>query len=136
FRSASSGRRNPRRRWPGPAACRTSSSTDGAAAAPWRPRRSMPSRTRSSEPMIKHDSIRLFGLGLGPGDPDYMTVRARKVLESADRLVHFCKRGRRGNARVIADAVVGQNPDREIALVYPVTTEIPADHRDYAAALN
>lgn len=81
-------------------------------------------------------SIRFFGLGLGPGDPDYMTVRARKVLESADRLVHFCKRGRRGNARVIADAVVGQNPDREIALVYPVTTEIPADHRDYAAALN
>ena len=65
-----------------------------------------------------------------------MTVRARKVLESADRLVHFCKRGRRGNARTIADAVVGQNPDREIALVYPVTTEIPAEHPDYAAALN
>jgi precorrin-2/cobalt-factor-2 C20-methyltransferase len=65
-----------------------------------------------------------------------MTVRARKVLEQADRLVHFCKRGRRGNARTIADAVVGQNPEREIALVYPVTTEILADHPDYAAALN
>ena len=86
--------------------------------------------------MAPQDPIRLFGLGLGPGDPDYMTVRARKVLESADRLVHFCKRGRRGNARTIADAVVGPNPDREIALVYPVTTEIPADHADYAAALN
>ena len=86
--------------------------------------------------MDPQDPIRLFGLGLGPGDPDYMTVRARKVLENADRLVHFCKRGRRGNARTIADAVVGPNPDREIALVYPVTTEIPADHADYAAALN
>ena len=86
--------------------------------------------------MAPQDLIRLFGLGLGPGDPDYMTVRARKVLENADRLVHFCKRGRRGNARTIADAVVGPNPDREIALVYPVTTEIPADHADYAAALN
>ena len=85
--------------------------------------------------MVPQDPIRLFGVGLGPGDPDYMTVRARKVLESADRLVHFCKRGRRGNARTIADAVVGQNPDREIALVYPVTTEIPAEHPDYAAAL-
>jgi len=82
------------------------------------------------------DPICFFGLGLGPGNPDYMTVRARKVLESADRLVHFCKRGRRGNARAIADAVVGQNPEREIALVYPVTTEIPADHPDYAATLN
>ena len=38
----------------------------------------------------------LFGVGLGPGDPDYMTVRARRLIESADRLAHFCKRGRRG----------------------------------------
>jgi precorrin-2/cobalt-factor-2 C20-methyltransferase len=85
---------------------------------------------------MSQDKIRFFGLGLGPGDPDYMTVRARKVLEKADRLVHFCKRGRRGNARTIADAVVGANRAREIALVYPVTTEIPADHPDYAAALH
>ncbi|WP_246216016.1 precorrin-2 C(20)-methyltransferase [Microvirga makkahensis] len=85
---------------------------------------------------MTQDTIRLFGLGLGPGDPDYMTVRARKVLETADRLVHFCKRGKRGNARTIADAIVGMNPAREIALVYPVTTEIPSDHPDYAAALS
>ncbi|MBQ0823814.1 precorrin-2 C(20)-methyltransferase [Microvirga sp. HBU67558] len=86
--------------------------------------------------MTMQDPVRLFGLGLGPGNPDYMTVRARRVLESADRLVHFCKRGRRGNARTIADAIVGPSPEREIALAYPVTTEIPADHPDYAAALN
>ncbi len=85
---------------------------------------------------MNSNSIRLFGIGLGPGNPDYMTVRARRVLEQADRLVHFCKRGKRGNARTIADAVVGANPEREIALAYPVTTEIPADHPDYAAALN
>ncbi|WP_230533662.1 precorrin-2 C(20)-methyltransferase [Microvirga roseola] len=81
-------------------------------------------------------TIRFYGLGLGPGNPDYMTVRARNVLETADRLVHFCKRGKRGNGRTIADTVVGRDPEREIALVYPVTTEIPADHPDYAAALN
>ncbi|UVF17968.1 precorrin-2 C(20)-methyltransferase [Microvirga terrae] len=86
--------------------------------------------------MTMQDPVRLFGLGLGPGNPDYMTVRARRVLESADRLVHFCKRGRRGNARTIADTIVGPSPEREIALAYPVTTEIPADHPDYAAALN
>ena len=86
--------------------------------------------------MTMQDPIRLFGLGLGPGDPDYMTVRARRVLEAADRLVHFCKRGRRGNARTIADTIVGPSPEREIALAYPVTTEIPAEHPDYAAALN
>ena len=38
---------------------------------------------------MANDTIRFFGLGLGPGNPDYMTVRARKVLETADRLAHF-----------------------------------------------
>ena len=38
-----------------------------------------------------------------------MTVCAPdRILASADRLVHFCKRGRRGNARTIADAVVAR----------------------------
>jgi precorrin-2/cobalt-factor-2 C20-methyltransferase len=78
---------------------------------------------------------RLYGIGLGPGDPDYMTVRASRILREADRLVHFCKRGKRGNARTIADAFVGADASREIALEYPVTTELPADHPDYAAAI-
>ena len=77
----------------------------------------------------------LYGVGLGPGDPDYMTVRALKVLRGADRLVHFAKRGKRGNARAIADAVVPPEAVREIALVYPMTTELPADHPDYACAM-
>jgi len=64
-----------------------------------------------------------------------MTVRALKILQSADRLVHFCKRGRRGNARTIADAVVEPAPEREIALVYPVTTELPPDDPAYACAM-
>jgi len=79
---------------------------------------------------------RLYGVGLGPGDPDYMTIRALKVLQRADRLVHFSKKGRRGNARTIADAVVAPDPALEIALVYPMTTEVPADHPDYAAAIS
>ncbi|WP_349371638.1 precorrin-2 C(20)-methyltransferase [Salinarimonas sp.] len=77
----------------------------------------------------------IVGIGLGPGDPDLMSVRARAALEGADRLAHFCKAGRRGNARTIADAVVGADPAREIAMVYPVTTEIPVEDPAYAEAL-
>ena len=65
----------------------------------------------------------LYGVGLGPGAADLMSVRARDILLRADKLVHFCKRGRRGNARTTADAIVAPDPAREIALIYPVTVE-------------
>ncbi|WP_454917940.1 precorrin-2 C(20)-methyltransferase [Xanthobacter sediminis] len=77
----------------------------------------------------------LYGIGLGPGDPDYMTVKARRLLEEADLLVHFCKAGERGHARRIADAVLGPDPARERALVYPLTTELPPDHPGYRSCL-
>ena len=80
-------------------------------------------------------AARLVGVGLGPGDPDYITVRAVKLLRAADRLVHFAKAGERGVARSIADAVIGRDPERELPLYYPVTTEIPIAHPDYAAAI-
>ena len=77
----------------------------------------------------------LFGVGMGPGEPDYLTIRAMRVLERAPVLVHFCKKGRRGNARTIADAVLAPEPAREHPLVYPYTTELHPDHPDYVAAL-
>lgn len=80
-------------------------------------------------------AARLAGVGLGPGDPDYVTARAVKVLRTADRLVHFAKKGERGYARTIADAVIGPDPGRELPLYYPVTTEIPLAHPDYATAI-
>ncbi|WP_430912785.1 precorrin-2 C(20)-methyltransferase [Methylobacterium sp. sgz302541] len=76
----------------------------------------------------------LYGVGMGPGEPDYLTVRAVRVLERAPVLVHFCKKGRRGNARTIADAIL-RDPAREFPLVYPYTTELPPDHPDYVSAL-
>lgn len=77
----------------------------------------------------------LYGVGLGPGDPDYMTVRARDIILRADRLVHFCKRGRRGNARVTADAVIAPDPGREIELAFPVTIEVPVDDEGYTGPI-
>ena len=77
----------------------------------------------------------LYGVGMGPGDPDLVTLKAARILERAPVLVHFCKRGRRGNARTIADAIA-RDPARELALVYPYTTELAPDHVEYVAALS
>jgi precorrin-2/cobalt-factor-2 C20-methyltransferase len=77
----------------------------------------------------------LYGVGLGPGDPDYMTVRARDIILKADRLVHFCKRGRRGNARVTADAIIAPDPAREIELAFPVTIEVPVEDAGYTGPI-
>ena len=76
----------------------------------------------------------LYGVGMGPGDPDLLTVKAQRILLRAPVLVHFCKRGKRGNARTIADAIL-RDPAREMALAYPYTTEIHPEHPDYVAAL-
>jgi precorrin-2/cobalt-factor-2 C20-methyltransferase len=79
--------------------------------------------------------ILLYGVGLGPGDPDYMTVRARDIILKADRLVHFCKRGRRGNARLTADAIIAPDPAREIELAFPVTIEVPVEDEGYTGPI-
>ena len=77
---------------------------------------------------------RLIGVGLGPGDPDLVTLRAMRALAEADVLAHFARKGVRGHARTIADAAIGTSKP-ELALVYPVTTEVASDDPGYADAI-
>ncbi len=77
---------------------------------------------------------RLTGVGLGPGDPELLTVKAVRALETAPVVAYFAKRGRRGNARTIADRWIRTGAE-ELPLHYPVTVEIPFDHPDYVAQL-
>jgi len=77
---------------------------------------------------------RLIGVGLGPGDPDLMTVKAVEAIRTAPVIAFFAKQGRRGNARTIADRWIPPG-SFELPLYYPVTTEIPVEDPDYAASL-
>ncbi len=73
---------------------------------------------------------KLVGIGVGPGDPELMTLKAVRMLEEADVVVHFTKAGNSGNARTIA-ARHFKRGVRELALTFPVTTELPRDAAAY-----
>lgn len=73
---------------------------------------------------------RLYGIGVGPGDVRYLTLRAAGVVRSVDVVAFFAKRGARGNARRIVAPLLGEGR-AELRLEYPVTDEIPAAHSDY-----
>ncbi len=72
----------------------------------------------------------LYGIGVGPGDARYLTLRAAALVKAVDVVAYFAKRGRRGNARRIVESLMA--PGRaELCFEYPVTDEVPADSADY-----
>ncbi|WP_411081509.1 precorrin-2 C(20)-methyltransferase [Streptomyces sp. cmx-18-6] len=77
---------------------------------------------------------RLYGVGLGPGDPNLMTLRAVQAIGEADVVAYHSARHGRSIARSIAAAHL--RPDHiEEALVYPVTTETTDHPGGYRGAL-
>ncbi|NSC23001.1 precorrin-2 C(20)-methyltransferase [Streptomyces albus subsp. chlorinus] len=77
---------------------------------------------------------RLLGVGLGPGDPSLMTVRAVEAIAEADVVAYHSARHGRSIARSIAARHL--RPDHiEEALVYPVTTEETDHPGGYRGAL-
>lgn len=79
-------------------------------------------------------SGRLYGVGLGPGDPDLVTVKAARLIETTPVIAYFAKEGRRGHARAIVDQWIQQGV-LEVPLYYPVTTEIAFSDPAYVAQL-
>lgn len=77
---------------------------------------------------------RLICAGLGPGDPDLMSCRADRAVRRAARVAYFRKAGRRGMARQIVEGMLRPEAE-ELAMEYPVTTELPFDSPDYITAL-
>ncbi|MET0931299.1 MAG: precorrin-2 C(20)-methyltransferase [Aeromicrobium sp.] len=77
---------------------------------------------------------RLYGVGLGPGDPELITLKAARLIGSADVIAYHQGVGKQSNARRIA---VGLFPDGvvEEVLQYPVTTGTTDHPGGYAGAM-
>ena len=79
-------------------------------------------------------SGRLIGVGVGPGDPELLTLKAVRTLAEADVVAHFAKAGNVGNARRIVQNHLRAGVE-ELPLLYPVTTELPKDCAAYGEAI-
>ncbi|MEU1517649.1 precorrin-2 C(20)-methyltransferase [Streptomyces sp. NPDC005811] len=80
-------------------------------------------------------SGKLYGVGLGPGDPSLMTVRAVEVIAEADVIAYHSARHGRSIARSIAAKHIRADHVEE-PLVYPVTTETTDHPGGYRGAID
>jgi precorrin-2/cobalt-factor-2 C20-methyltransferase len=77
---------------------------------------------------------KLIGIGVGPGDPELITLKAVRALAAADVVAHFAKAGNASHARTIAAPHMRPHVT-ELPLAYPVTTELPSGSTAYRDAL-
>ncbi|TCM16131.1 precorrin-2 C20-methyltransferase [Novosphingobium sp. PhB165] len=76
----------------------------------------------------------IHGVGLGPGAADLLSVRADRLVRGTRQIAYFRKKGHTGRARSTVDSLL-RTDAVEIAMEYPVTTEIPLDDPAYNACL-
>jgi len=72
----------------------------------------------------------LYGVGVGPGDVRYLTLRAAGLVRAVDVVAYFAKKGLPGNARrIVTPLIVEGRAERRFE--YPMTDEMPAESADY-----
>ena len=77
---------------------------------------------------------RLYGVGLGPGDPELITRKAARLIAEADVVAYHQGVGKSSNARRIAADLIPDGAIEEV-LEYPVTTGTTDHPGGYAGAL-
>jgi precorrin-2 C20-methyltransferase / precorrin-3B C17-methyltransferase len=63
----------------------------------------------------------LYGIGVGPGDPELITLKAARLIKNADVIAYHSGTAGRSIARTIADSLISERAIEEL-LIYPVTT--------------
>lgn len=84
--------------------------------------------------MTKNTAM-LIGVGVGPGDPELITIKGLKAIQSADVIAYHETAKHSSNALKIAHGFV---PEKAILqpLIYPVTTQSDSRSDNYRTKLN
>jgi len=77
---------------------------------------------------------KLIGVGVGPGDPELVTLKAMRALGEADVIAFFAKAGHASHSRAIVARHLRAGIT-ELPLRYPVTTELPKCSAGYRDAI-
>jgi len=78
---------------------------------------------------------RLYGVGVGPGDPELVTVKAARLIGAADVIAYHSARHGRSNARRCAEPYL-RGDQIEEPLIYPITVETTDHPGGYRGALD
>lgn len=79
-------------------------------------------------------SGRFYGVGIGPGDPELITLKAARLIAEADVIAYHAGTGKQSMARSIAAVLIPEGVIEE-ELRYPVTTGFTDHPRGYYGAL-
>ncbi|OAP25067.1 Precorrin-2 C(20)-methyltransferase [Amycolatopsis sp. M39] len=72
---------------------------------------------------------RLYGVGLGPGDPELMTVKAARLIGEADVVAYHSARHGRSIARSVAEPYLREGKSGSFIRSPPRPPTIPAGTR-------
>jgi len=79
-------------------------------------------------------AAKLIGVGVGPGDPELMTLKAMRAIGEADVVAYFAKAGHASHSLATAAPHL-RSGATQLPLLYPVTTELPKCSDRYRDAI-
>ncbi len=78
----------------------------------------------------------IYCVGVGPGDPELLTVKASRIITDARQIAYFRKKNTLGRARAIIHTLISNSAPFEYAMEYPVTNEVDFRSDKYKQSIN
>lgn len=79
---------------------------------------------------------KIYCVGVGPGDPELLTLKAHKLIRNASQIAYFRKRNTPGRARTIIEKTLQKKNVYEYPMEYPLTTEVDFQTDEYKKTLD